>query len=363
MKLTISENIRRLRTERGLTQEQLAEAVGISAQAVSRWENGSSYPDITLLPTIADLFSISTDALLGADTAKKQAEIRNALDKNSELHHEGRYEDSIKLMREKLKRFPDSAEITYQLAWALNKKANALAEGAERDTVCMEIIDLCERAARLDRPSSWITHGCRQMLCLSNLKLGQREKAREIAESMPTWWISREYLVLYTMDVEEAAEQRQHNLLSLMDMMILHLHKIARDMKTDRESAEVLDKACTLADMITGGDHKFYDERIFKCVLWKAGYLCRSGDTDAAFEALEKALFHAERYESRPERSEYDAFWLWRIKDVRADSAKDLPETLYQYMQRMLSGPMFERLHGEERFIDICAKLEFLVNS
>ena len=61
----ISENIARLRREAGMTQEKLASALGISTQAVSKWENGTTMPDVTLLPLIADQFGVSVDELYG----------------------------------------------------------------------------------------------------------------------------------------------------------------------------------------------------------------------------------------------------------------------------------------------------------
>ncbi len=64
-KETLGKRIAMLRKEKGLTQEQLAEKVGVSAQAVSKWENDVSCPDITLLPLLADLFDVSVDELLG----------------------------------------------------------------------------------------------------------------------------------------------------------------------------------------------------------------------------------------------------------------------------------------------------------
>lgn len=67
MSLQLGEVVRRLRTERGLTQLQLAHALNVSPQAVSRWENGSTYPDITLLPEIAIFFGVSADLLLGIE--------------------------------------------------------------------------------------------------------------------------------------------------------------------------------------------------------------------------------------------------------------------------------------------------------
>jgi transcriptional regulator with XRE-family HTH domain len=61
--LCIGENIRQLRTDAGLTQRALAHSLKISIQAVSKWEQNRSYPDITMLPAIAELFSVSIDRL------------------------------------------------------------------------------------------------------------------------------------------------------------------------------------------------------------------------------------------------------------------------------------------------------------
>ena len=63
MKLTIGENIRNYRRKQDLTQEEFAECLGVSYQSVSRWENGSTYPDIELLPAISKLLGITVDEL------------------------------------------------------------------------------------------------------------------------------------------------------------------------------------------------------------------------------------------------------------------------------------------------------------
>ena len=60
-----SEVFKALRKEKGLTQEQIAEILGVSPQAVSRWENSSTFPDVTLLPQIASYFGTTVDELLG----------------------------------------------------------------------------------------------------------------------------------------------------------------------------------------------------------------------------------------------------------------------------------------------------------
>ena len=91
MNLTISQNIKQFRKKNDLTQEQLAEVFGVTAQTISRWELGSAYPDITMLPVLANFFGISTDTLLGVDITRKNEEIKAALEYNTTLHREGKY--------------------------------------------------------------------------------------------------------------------------------------------------------------------------------------------------------------------------------------------------------------------------------
>lgn len=75
MKITIGANIRRLRTEKGITQEQLSDAMNVTCAAVSKWERGETYPDITLLGPLAYFFGVTLDELMGYDREKVQADI------------------------------------------------------------------------------------------------------------------------------------------------------------------------------------------------------------------------------------------------------------------------------------------------
>ena len=70
MEQTLGKRIVQNRKRLGLTQDQLAEKLGVTAQAVSKWENDQSCPDITMLPRLADIFGITTDALLGREEEK-----------------------------------------------------------------------------------------------------------------------------------------------------------------------------------------------------------------------------------------------------------------------------------------------------
>lgn len=80
MNIYFSENVKRLRKERDLTQEALSDFLGVSFQAVSKWERGESYPDIEILPEIAGFFGISVDDLLGVNRAESEKEIISILE-------------------------------------------------------------------------------------------------------------------------------------------------------------------------------------------------------------------------------------------------------------------------------------------
>lgn len=79
MKLNIGENIRSSRRRLDMTQEQLADRIGVSYQSVSRWENGLTYPDMELIPALAEIFGISTDELFGMENSQKEKEAEKTL--------------------------------------------------------------------------------------------------------------------------------------------------------------------------------------------------------------------------------------------------------------------------------------------
>ena len=78
MEQTIGKRIVGYRKAMGLTQDQLAEKLGVTAQAVSKWENDQSCPDITMLPKLAEIFGVTTDALLGREGAEQKVTVHTA---------------------------------------------------------------------------------------------------------------------------------------------------------------------------------------------------------------------------------------------------------------------------------------------
>ncbi len=80
MNIYFSENVKRMRKEKDLTQETLAEALGVSFQTISKWERGESYPDLSMLSVISSFFSVSVDVLLGIDKAHTEETIKKYVD-------------------------------------------------------------------------------------------------------------------------------------------------------------------------------------------------------------------------------------------------------------------------------------------
>ena len=80
--MSFGKTIKKLRRDREMTQEQLAEILSISPQAVSRWETDMAMPDISLIAPLCNLFNVTSDELLEIDLAQKQKNINEFKQKN-----------------------------------------------------------------------------------------------------------------------------------------------------------------------------------------------------------------------------------------------------------------------------------------
>jgi transcriptional regulator with XRE-family HTH domain len=116
MQIPIGQKIRALRRERDLTQEELAELLGVSVQAVSKWETGGGLPDISQLPPLASVFAVSSDELLGINVANEDAEVHRLVDEVYAPVERGEIatdtqEYMYEKYRELLKRYPGNLKI------------------------------------------------------------------------------------------------------------------------------------------------------------------------------------------------------------------------------------------------------------
>ncbi len=105
----VAATIRRLRREKGLTQEALAQAIGVSPQAISKWETGQTMPDITLLLPLSKVLGIGVNELLGGN---RRQELENRFQKACAIGHEY----SLMVALEALEEFPDDEDFLYRRA-------------------------------------------------------------------------------------------------------------------------------------------------------------------------------------------------------------------------------------------------------
>ena len=100
MKLNIGNIIKYLRKEKDITQEELADILGVSYQSVSRWETGVCYPDMELIPVIAEFFGVTSDMLLGVDENIERKNIEQYLLRFQKAISQGKIYDCISIARE-----------------------------------------------------------------------------------------------------------------------------------------------------------------------------------------------------------------------------------------------------------------------
>ncbi|MBQ8404104.1 MAG: helix-turn-helix transcriptional regulator [Clostridia bacterium] len=118
MKLPVSQVIKRLRNERNITQEELANFLGVTCQSVSRWENGIAYPDVEFFPLIASYFGISTDVLFGTDEVTRKFKMQEYLSGIKELENiidNKKFKMLESLLRAAIADFPENIYFNWKL--------------------------------------------------------------------------------------------------------------------------------------------------------------------------------------------------------------------------------------------------------
>ena len=121
--MNIGNKIKELRKQRGITQEQLANSIGISFQAVSKWENGIALPDITLAPTLASYFGVSMDELFEFNLKDIELAIDNIVNEAYKFR-ESDPQKSKYILEEGLKKYPDNEILLNNLLYVVNYSKN-----------------------------------------------------------------------------------------------------------------------------------------------------------------------------------------------------------------------------------------------
>ncbi|MNI36055.1 HTH-type transcriptional regulator ImmR [compost metagenome] len=190
MQIRIGENLRKLRIKNELTQEKLAEVFGVSPQAISRWENNTTYPDVTMLPSIANFYNTSIDELLGMDDIRNVEKINSTFSIVHEYESNGRIDEAIHTLREAIKVYPNNCGFLSELALALTIKNNT----DTKSELVNEAISLSERVL-LSSTNEKVRCTTKANLCFLYLKINENDKAIKLAKTLPHVWECREILL------------------------------------------------------------------------------------------------------------------------------------------------------------------------
>lgn len=180
--LKLSENIAFFRREKKITQEELADFVGVSKASVSKWENGQSMPDILLLPQLAAFFGVTIDELIGYEPQLNKEQIKKKYKELSENFVKMPFEEAMEESRKMVQKYYSCYPFLYQVS-VLWINHYMLAEEGKQQEILEEILKLCGHV--IDNCKD--IHICKDITGIqgiSNLWLGRHEKVVEILEEV-----------------------------------------------------------------------------------------------------------------------------------------------------------------------------------
>lgn len=196
MELIIGEKLKKLRRERELTQEEVAAALGISFQAISKWERSDGYPDITMLPALANYFKVTVDELIGMNEIAAKDRLDEINREWEENRKNGRHGDNVSLMRDALKIYPNNALLLVQLSASLERLGGTELQRREQ---LRESIEVQERILRYCEDSE-VRGAVMFNISDAYFRAGDREKAVEYARKLPNFYKTRENALAAVLD-------------------------------------------------------------------------------------------------------------------------------------------------------------------
>ena len=320
MKLTLGDKIKELRKRDGRKQEDLANALGVTNQAVSRWEANGGYPDMEMIPAIANYFGITIDELFGYENDREK-KIDGLVSKINEMNFMNNgvdinIDECISLAREAMIEFPANEKIMLCLADVLYnagyvrygeyhlidsegynvydvERHRGYAEWKEAIVIYEKLLKTLEAGdAR---------HNALRNLTQLYLNVGEHERALAAIESAPTIYGSYEFLRINACDGKKHAEAYGVALLKTVrasaELIIGTVIAYEQNMPTS-DKIKSIKSAITLFDHVcTDGNYGIHSAYIARMYTLLSLYLWLGGEHDEAFDALDKSLLHFKAFE------------------------------------------------------------------
>lgn len=356
MKTTLAENIRAFRKERKLTQEQLAEALGVTVGAVSKWESGATTPDISLIIGLAGFFETSVDVLLGYDW--KRGGMGQAAEHIKALRNAKRFDEAIAEAEKALKKYPNAFDIAFRAAQLF-----AMA-GMELDSQKMSAKALAQFERSLELIEQNENEKINEWSINNNIadvyqSLGQTDKAVELMKRNNAAGLNDDSigLILSKTKPDEALPY-------LSDALVVTLMKLFRISiglsrvfyaKGDTES--MLGVQLWMAGVIDGmrvpGRVSHLDKELSVLMAACAATAAELGRPEAAREYLERAEAAAGLFDAAPNYG-FTAMRFFN-GDANITAFDDMGATAYDGVKLIMCGPdaaeaagaVWRALHGE----------------
>ncbi|MBD5146072.1 MAG: helix-turn-helix transcriptional regulator [Ruminococcus sp.] len=363
MTLYIGENLKKQRKLRELTQEQLADILGVSFQSVSKWERGEGYPDIEMLPTIANCFGITVDELIGMNEVRDAADVKNILDKEKDNRSKGLIEENIKLLAEAVKVHPNNYKLLS--LYALNLTFVAIDNKSEEYRQNnRKAVEIAERIlAECTDPE--IRNIMQGELCNYYQNLGEASKALEAAHKLPPMWQGSELIKMNILKGEDLVRLTQNNIFQLTNIMFLCLRTMAdinaqnNPELTWEQRIEILRKAIAIYDIVFDkGDYNVYAYDLSFLHREISAMAIKAGDFGLALDSIEKAAEYAKYIDLLPEKKPYVSLLVNKLEYKAANTGKNFTNTFSEEFLMKMSDSRYDKIRDDPRFKAVESSLQ-----
>ena len=344
--MSIGSTIKKLRREREMTQEQLAECLGITANAVSQWECDRTAPDISQLPVLARVLQVTTDRLLGVDFSKDEEEINRIGAESFDFYRKGQRTKAIEIVRNGLQQYPQSFRLMARLAESL---IGMPGYEEELEGLCDKILKDCTEGRPRD-------HAYRLKSILF-WKRGEYGEVKKLAEHLPPVWVSREDVLLrwYREDSETHRMKLVECAKTYLRSLVICLRHISDSSRyTPEEKIQIRTQIIGILQMLyPDGDYCNEAVVLAEAHMDIAALYVRLDKYDLALGALESMCMYALGFENYKGCHTSPAF-----RDYEIPKWNEYSYCRDEIIPRVLSESSFDPLREEPRYIAVMEKLK-----
>ena len=191
--LKLGEQIKKLRKERNLSQEVLANYLGVSFQAVSKWEKGDTMPDVALIPAIAYFFGVSTDELLNFNLYEVEKNVEAIIKEGGKYHYTD-FEKQEQILRDGLRKYPGNDILL-----------NCLIDILPMPERSKEIIDICKSLIERTKMDD-VRHDASRLMAEAYKSIGEYALAKQAIEQIPEIYFTKLEVAAYLLEGEDMFE-------------------------------------------------------------------------------------------------------------------------------------------------------------